>query len=108
MAPKATEPGDVVRYEEPERPMHAAVVITLLTFLELVFVVLLVWSVAAGWKTPHDQIVQAQWLFAIFLILGFIFLLYRRYFLPDVMIVKLRNKKYEDFIDKTRIPRNLR
>jgi membrane protein implicated in regulation of membrane protease activity len=102
---KPSEPGDIVRYEEAERPLHAAVVITILTFLELVFVVLVIGSLVAGWDSPQDQILQAQWLFAIFMILGFILMIYRRYFLPDVMVVKVRNKKYEDFIDKTRIPR---
>lgn len=105
---KPSEPGDIVRYEEAERPLHAAVVITLLTFLELVFVVLVVWSLVAGWDSPQDQILQAQWLTAIFLILGFILMIYRRYFLPDMMVVKVRNKKYEDFIDKARIPRQVK
>jgi amino acid transporter len=102
---KPTNPGDIVRYEEAERPLHAAVVISILTFFELVFVVLFVWSLAAGWKSPEEQITQTQWLFAIFFILGFIFMIYRRYFLPDVMVVKVRNKKYEDFIDRQRFPK---
>jgi hypothetical protein len=101
---KPMNPGDIVRYEEAERPLHAAIVIVLLTLFELVFVVLLVFSLVSGWKTPDDQIMQSQWLFAIFLTLGFIFMVYRRYFVADVMIVKVRNKKYEDFIDKHRIP----
>lgn len=96
--------GDIVRYEEPERPLHAAVVITILTFFELVFVVLFFVSLVRNWKTPEDQILQAQWLFAVFFILGFILLLYRRYFMPDILVVKVRNKKYEDFIDPNRIP----
>ncbi len=98
------QPGDIVRYEEPERPLHAAILIVVLTLLELVFVFLLMVSVVMGWKTPEDQIVQTQWTFAIFFILGFILMLYRRYFMPDVMVVKVRNKKYEDFIDPTRVP----
>ena len=39
------------------------------------------------------------------LILGVILTLYRRYFMADVMVVKVRNKKYEDFIDPNRMPR---
>lgn len=96
--------GDIVRYEEPPRPLGAALVIVFLSFLELVFVLLFFASVVLTWKTPQDQIVQAQWLFAIFFILGFILLLYRRYFMPDVLVVKVRNKKYEDFIDPNRVP----
>lgn len=99
------QPGDIVRYEEPERPRHAAIMILILTFFELVFVFLFLFSAVAGWKDPQSQIEQSQWLFAVFFILGFILLLYRRYFMPDVMVVKVRNKKYEDFIDRNRVPR---
>ena len=99
------QPGDIVRYEEPERPLHAAIAIVVLTLLELVFVFLLLLSVVAGWKHPEDQMEQTQWIFAIFFILGFILMLYRRYFMPDVMVVKVRNKKYEDFIDPSRVPK---
>lgn len=97
--------GDIVRYEEPERPLTAALAILALTGLELIFVLLLFVSLARGWKTPEDQIEQSRWLFAIFFILGFILMIYRRYFMPDVMVVKVRNKKYEDFIDPNRVPR---
>lgn len=100
-----TKPGDIVRYEEPERPRHAAVLILVLTFFELVFVLLFLVSSVLTWKTPEDQILQTQWLFMIFFVLGVILMLYRRYFMPDVMIVKVRNKKYEDFIDPGRLPR---
>lgn len=96
--------GDVVRYEEPPRPLGAAIVILILTFFELVFVVAFLTTVVRGWDSPQTQIVQAQWLFAIFFILGFILLLYRRFFMPDVLVVKVRNKKYEDFIDPNRVP----
>lgn len=99
------QPGDIVRYEEPERPLHAAVVIVILTLLELVFVFLLLFSAVSNMKTPDDQIRQTQWIFAVFFILGFILMLYRRYFMPDVMVVKVRNKKYEDFIDPSRVPK---
>lgn len=100
-----TKPGDIVRYEEPERPRHAAVLILVLTFFELVFVLLFLVSSVLTWKTPEDQILQTQWLFMIFFVLGVILMLYRRYFMPDVMIVKVRNKKYEDFIDPGRLPK---
>jgi hypothetical protein len=56
------------------------------------------------WDAPETQIVQAQWLFAIFLLLGFILMIYRRFYMPDVLVVKVRNKKYEDFIDPNRVP----
>lgn len=100
-----SQPGDIVRYEEPERPLGAAIVIVVLTFFELVFVVLLFLTLALGMDSPDMQIKQSQWLFAIFFILGFILMLYRRFFMPDVLVVKVRNKKYEDFIDPNRVPK---
>ncbi|MBI2079063.1 MAG: hypothetical protein HYT80_11985 [Euryarchaeota archaeon] len=103
MAPN--QPGDIVRYEEPERPRHAAVMILLLTFYELVFVFLFLYTAVAGGVNVAIQIRQMQLLFMVFLILGFILMLYRRYFMPDVMVVKVRNKKYEDFIDANRVPK---
>ena len=103
MAPN--QPGDIARYEEPERPRHAALMIVVLSVFELVFVFLFLVSVVGGWKTPNDQIRQTQWLFMVFFLLGIILMLYRRYFMPDVMVVKVRNKKYEDFIDKNRMPK---
>ena len=98
------QPGDIVRYEEPERPRHAAVMIVLLTFFELVFVLAFLVNASTS-KTPNAQIEQMQWLFMIFFLLGVILTLYRRYFMPDVMVVKVRNKKYEDFIDPNRMPK---
>lgn len=100
-----TQPGDIVRYEEPERPRHAAIMILVLSFFELVFVLLFMMSAVLTWKTSDDQILQTQWLFMIFFLLGCILLLYRRYFMADVMVVKVRNKKYEDFIDPNRVPK---
>lgn len=99
--------GDIVRYEEPERPLGAAIVIVILTLAELALVFALMWTVVMGWDAPATQIVQAQWLAGIFLTLGFILLLYRRFFMPDVLVVKVRNKKYEDFIDPNRVPRGV-
>lgn len=98
------QPGDIVRYEEPERPRHAAVMILVLTFWELVFVFLFLISAVTSGADIVMQIRQTQYLFMVFLILGFILLLYRRYFMADVMVVKVRNKKYEDFIDANRTP----
>ena len=103
MAPN--QPGDIVRYEEPERPQHAAVMIIILTLYELVFVFLFLYSAVAGGIGIANQIYQTQLLFMVFLVLGFILMLYRRYFMPDIMVVKVRNKKYEDFIDANRQPK---
>lgn len=100
-----SQPGDIVRYEEPERPLGAAIVIGILTLCELAFVVLVFGTLALDLRSPAYQIAQTQWLFAIFFILGFILLLYRRYFMPDVLVIKVRNKKYEDFTDPNRIPK---
>lgn len=99
-----SQPGDIVRYEEPERPLSAAIVIVILSLIEIVFVLMFFWTAVKDWRSPETQIYQSQWLFAVFFILGFILMLYRRYFMPDVLVVKVRNKKYEDFIDPNRVP----
>lgn len=94
-----------MRYEEPERPLHAAVMILVLTIFELEFVFAFMYTAVMNWHSPHTQILQSQFLFMVFFLLGIILALYRRYFMADVMVVKVRNKKYEDFIDPSRVPK---
>ena len=59
--------GDIHRYEPARESTAAAIAIVLLTVIEVVFVDL-----------------------------AFILMLYRKEFLPDVMIVKKRRRKWED------------
>lgn len=123
-----TEPGDVVRYKPATEPMVAAGAIAVLTLLEGVFAFLFIWLIVtsgpanvgkpAYYPVPFVDIpikllgqrfilegnsveVQQAEAFALgsaLLTLGAILSLYRKFFLPDVMIVKKRKLKYEDLM----------
>ncbi|HVL47532.1 MAG TPA: hypothetical protein VM889_03150 [Candidatus Thermoplasmatota archaeon] len=95
---KGNEPGDVVRYDPAPEPLYAAVMIGLLTLVELVFIGLFIGSMILGWNAYADQQNQAIWLAGAMFTLAAILSIYRRYFVPDVMIVKKRKQKYEDLM----------
>ena len=98
--------GDIHRYEQPRESTAAALAIVLLTIIEVVFVGLFTYGMLAGWAsgigpTLTAPLIEANMflggvLTVIFLDLAFIMLLYRKEFLPDVMIVKKRRRKWED------------
>lgn len=99
MARKAgTIPGDVVRYVPAPEPMVAAGAIAFLSLLEVVFSVLFIWGLITGENTVKEQQRLAFWLGGSLLTLAMILSLYRKFFLPDVMIVKKRKLKYEDLM----------
>ncbi|XVH30752.1 DUF7318 family protein [Haloferacaceae archaeon DSL9] len=89
--------GDIHRYEPARESTAAAIAIVLLTIIEIVFVSLFIYSIVAGWALTEfgNQFVGAV-LAIIFIDLAFILALYRKEFLPDVMIVKKRRRKWED------------
>jgi hypothetical protein len=89
--------GDIHRYEPARESTAAAVGIVLLTVIEIVFVGLFTFGLADGWGvTPLGNMYLGGILAVIFVDLAFILLLYRKEFLPDVMIVKKRRRKWED------------
>ena len=98
--------GDIHRYEQPRESTAAALGIVLLTIIEVVFVGLFTYGILAGWASGvgpslTPRIINANMflggvLTVIFVDLAFIMLLYRKEFLPDVMIVKKRRRKWED------------
>ena len=93
--------GDIHRYEPPRESTTAAIAIVLLTFVQIIFVSLFVYGLADNWAIAGldagtGNMVLGFLLAAIFINLGFILMLYRKEFLPDVMIVKKRRRKWED------------
>jgi hypothetical protein len=89
--------GDIHRYERPRESTAAAIAIVLLTIVEVVFVGLFTYGLVAGWGAdPLGNMYLGFLLAATFIDLSFILLLYRKEFLPDVMIVKKRRRKWED------------
>jgi len=91
-------PGDVVRFDAAPEPMVAAVAIAILTFVELAFAIGFMWVLIASDNSVEAQQVEALLLGGAFLALAAILSLYRKFFLPDVMIVKRRKLKYEDLM----------
>jgi hypothetical protein len=89
--------GDIHRYEAPRESTAAALGIILLTLIEVVLVGMFTWGLIKGWGlTPEGNMFLGGVLAVIFIDLAFILLLYRKEFLPDVMIVKKRRRKWED------------
>ena len=89
--------GDIHRYEPAHESTAAAIGIVLLTIVEVVFVGLFAYGLVAGWGLdPVGNMYLGTVLAVVFIDLAFILLLYRKEFLPDVMIVKKRRRKWED------------
>jgi len=106
MASEGSTYGDIHRYEPPRESTAAAVGIVLLTIIQIVLVGLFTYGMLAGWASSTGtsltiRLIEANMflggvLTVIFIDLAFIMLLYRKEFLPDVMIVKKRRRKWED------------
>jgi len=89
--------GDIHRYESARESTAAAIGIVLLTVIEVVFVFLFTFGLVSGWGlTDTGNMFLGGVLAVIFVDLAFILALYRKEFLPDVMIVKKRRRKWED------------
>ncbi|MFD1589233.1 hypothetical protein ACFR9U_19825 [Halorientalis brevis] len=97
MASEGSSYGDIHRYEPPRESTAAALAIVLLTVVEVVFVGLFTYGLISGWAlTEFGNMYMGGILAIIFIDLAFILMLYRKEFLPDVMIVKKRRRKWED------------
>ncbi|MFB6089732.1 MAG: hypothetical protein ABEJ97_01620 [Halobellus sp.] len=89
--------GDIHRYEPARESTAAAIAIVLLTIIEVVFVFLFTYGLMSGWGLSETgNMYLGAVLAVIFIDLAFILALYRKEFLPDVVIVKKRRRKYED------------
>ena len=89
--------GDIHRYEPARESTAAAIAIVLLTVVEVVFVFMFTYGLVNGWGlSDTGNMFLGGVLAVIFIDLAFILALYRKEFLPDVMIVKKRRRKWED------------
>jgi hypothetical protein len=89
--------GDIHRYEPARESTAAAIAIVLLTVVEVVFVFMFAYGLISGWGlTETGNMFLGAILAIIFVDLAFILALYRKEFLPDVVIVKKRRRKWED------------
>jgi hypothetical protein len=97
MSTKGSTYGDIHRYEPARESTAAAIAIVLLTVIEVVFVSMFVYGLVNGWGlSDTGNMFLGGLLAAVFVDLAFILALYRKEFLPDVMIVKKRRRKWED------------
>ncbi|AQL43821.1 hypothetical protein BV210_14405 [Halorientalis sp. IM1011] len=97
MSSEGSSYGDIHRYEPPRESTAAALAIVLLTVVEIIFVALFTYGLIGGWGfSEMGNMFLGGLLAAIFIDLAFILMLYRKEFLPDVMIVKKRRRKWED------------
>ncbi|GAA0266437.1 DUF7318 family protein [Halobacterium noricense] len=97
MSSKGSNYGDIHRYEPARESTAATIAIVLLTFVEIAFVAVFAYGLITGWGVdPVGNMYLGFLLAAIFIDLSFVLLLYRKEFLPDVMIVKKRRRKWED------------
>ncbi len=111
--PTNKTPGEELRRTPAERPALVGLMILLLTIIEFVLLALVFNAIWEGWNSPHtmteevtnaplsglfdgDQRIISSWLAGIFISLGFISLLYQRYFMDHVTIAKKRFRKWED------------
>jgi Zn-dependent protease with chaperone function len=94
--------GAIHRYEPARESTVAAITIVVLAVLQIVLVGVFTYGLTAGWAvgaatgSEAGNILLGLLLAAIFINLAFILLLYRKEFLPDVMVVKKRRRKWED------------
>ncbi|MFC6988152.1 hypothetical protein ACFQJD_04445 [Haloplanus sp. GCM10025708] len=89
--------GDIHRYEPARESTAAAIGIVLLTVIEVVFVFMFAYGLVSGWAlTDIGNMFLGGILTVIFVDLAFVLALYRKEFLPDVVIVKKRRRKWED------------
>ncbi len=89
--------GDIHRYEPARESTAAAIGIVLLTIVEILFVFIFTYGLVSGWAlTDTGNMFLGGVLAVVFVDLAFILALYRKEFLPDVMIVKKRRRKWED------------
>ncbi|MFC6871956.1 DUF7318 family protein [Halobellus marinus] len=89
--------GDIHRYEPARESTAAAIAIVLLTIIEVVFAFLFTYGLISGWGlSDTGNMYLGAVLAVIFIDLAFILALYRKEFLPDVVIVKKRRRKWED------------
>lgn len=97
MSSSGSNYGDIHRYEPARESTAAAIAIVLLTVIEIIFVGLFTYGLIGGWGYNQvGNMYLGTILAVIFIDLAFILMLYRKEFLPDVMIVKKRRRKWED------------
>ena len=102
MTSPSSKYGSIHRYEPPRESTAATIAIVLLTVFEVLFATIFTYGlILGGWGFSGVGNMYLGGLLApLFINLSFILVLYRRDFLPDVVIVKQRRRKWEDLYTK--------
>ena len=80
---------EIVRTEAPTESITALLVIYIMVFFQLFFAGLVIFGLLEGWSPAWLSL----WIGIMFVGLGAMFDLYRRNFLPDEMVMKVRIPK---------------
>ncbi|MDY6776322.1 MAG: hypothetical protein SV253_09690 [Halobacteria archaeon] len=88
--------GDIQRYEPPRESLIGMIAISVLTLIEFVLVGFFIWGISSGATSEAANIFLGGILAFIFIDLAFMLMVYKMEFLPDVLVLKKRRKKYED------------
>lgn len=89
--------GDIQRYEPPRESLLGAIIIVVLTVIEFVLIGIFLLGVLGGGVTDTaSNMFLGGVLGFIFIDLAFILMVYKIEFLPDMLVIKKRRKKYED------------
>ncbi|MFB6282409.1 MAG: hypothetical protein ABEK59_00550 [Halobacteria archaeon] len=89
--------GDIQRYEPPKASAAGSAAILVLTIVEFALIAILVIGISTRDVTnTASNMFYGMILGYIFLDLAFILLIYKVEFLPDMLVIKKRRKKYED------------
>lgn len=89
--------GDIQRYEPPRESLAGTIIILVLTLIEFVLIGIFLLGVLGGGITDTaSNIFLGAVLGFIFIDLAFILMVYKIEFLPDMLVIKKRRKKYED------------
>ncbi|MDY7083421.1 MAG: hypothetical protein SXQ77_13710 [Halobacteria archaeon] len=89
--------GDIQRYDPPNESLVGVVAILVLTLIELILVGIFILGVTGGGVTnTASNMFLGGVLAFIFIDLAFILMIYKIEFLPDMLVIKKRRKKYED------------
>ena len=102
MTSQSSKYGSIHRYESPRESTAATIAIVLLTVVEVLFATLFTYGLilGGGGFSGEGNMYLGGLLALLFINLSFILVLYRRDFLPDVVIVKQRRRKWEDLYTK--------
>lgn len=97
----AKQMGDIVRYTPARQGAFPAFLIAAVSAVTVLNAIMFIVGIQMGITHPMDQArLLGVWLANSIFGLALILILYRRFFVDDMLVVKKRHPKYEDFLEK--------